>query len=87
MGISEHNFHLKIKERKRENEKRNNKKKSCAGGEYMNPVFILLVLLGTVGLWFILAPIFYSLGKIFSGIYEGAKEEMNRDDKKEKKEE
>lgn len=53
----------------------------------MNPVFILLVLLGAVGLWFILAPIFYALGKLFSGIYEGAKEEMNRDGIKEKKEE
>lgn len=54
-----------------------------------NPVFVFLVLLGTVALWFVLSFIFFPLGKWLWGIVEGAKEEMERDDKKEeeKKEE
>lgn len=42
----------------------------------MNPVFYLLLILALVGAWFILAPIFRSIGGFFSGISDNAKNHM-----------
>lgn len=54
----------------------------------MNPVFVILVILGAIILWFLLSFIFFPLGKLIYQIGKDAKDEMNREEnnKKEEKE-
>lgn len=42
----------------------------------MNPAFILLIILGAIALWFVLAPVFRGIGSIISGLYRHAEYEM-----------
>lgn len=48
----------------------------------MNPVFWLLIVLAAVALWFLLAFVFYPLGRFLWRIGNDAMEELNKDDKK-----
>lgn len=50
----------------------------------MNPVFIFLVILAAIVLWFLLAGVFYPLGRILKKLWDDAYGEITRDDKKEK---
>lgn len=52
----------------------------------MNPVFWLLVVLIAIALWFLLAFIFFPLGKFLWRIGSDAMEELKKDDKKDKQE-
>lgn len=47
----------------------------------MNPVFWLLVIVVAVILWFLLAFIFYPLGRLIYRIVSDAISEINREDK------
>ena len=47
----------------------------------MNPVFWLLIILAAVALWFLLAFVFYPLGRFLWRIVSDAIEELNKDDK------
>lgn len=49
----------------------------------MNPVFIFLVIIGSVIIWFLLSFIFYPFGKFIYRIYKDAVDEINRKDKQE----
>lgn len=51
----------------------------------MNPVFWLIVILGAVILWFLLAFIFYPFGKFLWKIANDAIEELDKDDKEKEK--
>lgn len=51
----------------------------------MNPVFIFLVLLAAVALWFLCTFLFYPIGRFLCRLVKDAVDEMNRDEKKEKK--
>ena len=53
----------------------------------MNPVFWFLVILIAVSLWFLLAFVFYPLGKFLWKIGSDAKSELDKDDKIEEAEE
>lgn len=53
----------------------------------MNPVFVILVLLGAIIVWFLLSFVFFPLGRFIYRIGEDAIDEMNKDDKKEKEKE
>ena len=46
----------------------------------MNPVLIILVILGLIVLWFLLAPLFLPIGKNIYKIGKTAKDQMERDD-------
>lgn len=48
----------------------------------MNPVFIFLVILGTIALWFLLAPLFRPVGKIVSKIGTNAIDKMNEEEER-----
>lgn len=48
----------------------------------MNPVLLLLILLGMVIFWFLLSFIFYPLGKFIYRIFKDAVDEINRTDNK-----
>ena len=48
----------------------------------MNPVFWLLVILIAIAIWFLLAFVFYPLGKFLWRIGNDAKDELNRDDER-----
>lgn len=50
----------------------------------MNPVFVILVILGAVLLWFLLSFVFFPLGKLIYRLWKDAVDEMNREDKKRK---
>ena len=53
----------------------------------MNPVLILLILIGAVLLWFILADEFKHIGWFFNSLADNAKDEMyDKDQKNERKE-
>lgn len=52
----------------------------------MNPVFIFLVILGTVILWFLLSFVFFPFGKLLYRIGKDAIDEMNREENTEEKE-
>ena len=52
----------------------------------MNPVLILLVLLGAVALWFLLSFVFFPLGRIIYRFGKDALDEMEREDKNDKEE-
>lgn len=53
----------------------------------MNPVFVVLVILGTILLWFLLSFAFIPLGKLIYRIWKDAIDEMNKREKeKENKE-
>ena len=52
----------------------------------MNPVFIFLVLLGAIALWFLLSFVFFPLGKLLYRLGKDALDEMEREDKKDEKE-
>lgn len=52
----------------------------------MNPVFIILVILGLVLLWFLLSFAFIPLGKLIYRIGKDAMDEMNKEELKEEKE-
>lgn len=52
----------------------------------MNPVFILLVLIGAVALWFLLSFVFLPLGKFIYRIGKDATDAMNKDNNDEEKE-
>lgn len=47
----------------------------------MNPVFWLLIILVAVALWFLLAFVFYPLGRFLWRIASDTMEELNKDDK------
>lgn len=49
----------------------------------MNPVLVLLILIGSVVLWFLLSFVFRPLGKIVYQIWKDAVDEMNKKDGKE----
>lgn len=49
----------------------------------MNPVFWILVILGAIAFWFVLAPIFQTLGDILMEFWDRAKEEMTETDEDE----
>lgn len=51
----------------------------------MNPVFWLLIILAAVALWFLLAFVFYPLGRFLWRIGSDAMEELNKDDKDNKR--
>lgn len=53
----------------------------------MNPVFVILVLLGAIIVWFLLSFVFFPLGRLIYCIGKDAIDEMNKDDKKEKEKE
>lgn len=42
----------------------------------MNPAFWLLVILALVGVWYLLSPIFRSIGAFFIGMNDNAKKHM-----------
>ena len=50
----------------------------------MNPVFVILVILGAILLWFLLSFVFYPLGRFLYRLWKDATDEMNREDKNEK---
>lgn len=50
----------------------------------MNPVFIILVILGAILLWFLSLFVFYPLGKFLYQLWKDATDEMNKEDKDEK---
>ena len=50
----------------------------------MNPVFVLLVILGAVIFWFLLSFIFYPFGKLIYRIFKDAVDEINRKENDEK---
>lgn len=52
----------------------------------MNPVLVLLIIIGVVILWFLLSFAFYPLGKLIHRIWKDACDEMNREDKNNKEE-
>lgn len=52
----------------------------------MNPVFIFLVLLGTLILWFLSSFVFFPLGRLLYRIWKDTIDEMNREEDKEEKE-
>ena len=51
---------------------------------YMNPVFVFLVLVGAVILWFLLSALFYPFGRFLYRIWKDAADEINREENKEK---
>lgn len=51
----------------------------------MNPVFLLLVVLGGVILWFSINSWFPKIGKILCGLWEETKFNMSNDDDDEEK--
>lgn len=55
----------------------------------MNPVFILLVIIGVVLLWFLLAFAFKPIGNLFYRLGKDAVDQMSdkKDEEKEKKDE
>ena len=54
----------------------------------MNPVFILLVIIGVILLWFLLAFAFRPIGNLFYKLGKDAVDQMNdKDEEKEKKDE
>ena len=52
----------------------------------MNPAFIILVILGTILLWFLLSFVFIPLGKLVYKVVKDAIDIMNKDENKEEKE-
>ena len=48
----------------------------------MNPVFYLIVIIAAVTLWFLLAFIFYPLGRILHRLYLDVMHELTREDEK-----
>ena len=52
----------------------------------MNPVLIFLVLLAAVVLWFLLSFVFFPLGRFIYRVGKDALDEMEREDKKDEKE-
>lgn len=50
----------------------------------MNPVFLLLVILGGVVLWFSINSLFPKIGKILYGLWEETKFNMSNNDDEEK---
>ena len=52
----------------------------------MNPVFVILVILGAILLWFLLSFIFFPLGKIIYGIWKDAVNEIEKTDETNEKE-
>lgn len=46
----------------------------------MNPVFIVLVLLGATALWFLLSFLFRPLGDLFIRIWEDAMNEIGKNE-------
>ena len=53
----------------------------------MNPAFVIIVFLIAILLWFLLSFVFYPLGKLIFRIGQDAIDEINREDKKENKDE
>lgn len=52
----------------------------------MNPVFVLLVILGATLLWFLLSFAFRPIGRFFYRIWKNAVDEINKNDESEEKE-
>ena len=52
----------------------------------MNPAFIILVILGTILLWFLLSFVFIPLGKLVYKVAKDAIDIMNKEDNEEEKE-
>lgn len=50
----------------------------------MNPVFVILVILGAIALWFLLSFLFRPIGDLFSKIWEDAMNEINKNEDEEK---
>lgn len=53
----------------------------------MNPVFIILVILGAVVLWFLLSFAFRPIGRFIYRIWKDAVDEINKNDESEEKKE
>lgn len=49
----------------------------------MNPVLIILIVIGAVILWFLSSFVFYPLGKLVFRVWKDAMDEINKEDKKE----
>lgn len=52
----------------------------------MNPVFVILVIFASVAVWFLLSFVFYPLGRFIYRIWKDAVDEMNREEREDKKE-
>lgn len=50
----------------------------------MNPVLILLIIIGAVIFWFLLSFIFYPFGKLIYKIYKNAIDKINCQEEQEK---
>ena len=48
----------------------------------MNPVFVVLVILGTILLWFLLSFAFIPFGRLIYRIWKDAIDEMNKREKR-----
>lgn len=46
----------------------------------MNPVLILLVIIGAVALWFLLSFLYKPIGKLITRIYKDAVDEINENE-------
>ena len=55
-----------------------------AKGDFMNPVFVFLVICGAVILWFLLYKLFQPLGKLLNHIGKNAIDELNKDESQNK---
>lgn len=53
-------------------------------GEFMNPVFIFLVICGAAAVWFLLYKLFQPLGKLLNRIGRNAIDELNKDESQKK---
>lgn len=52
--------------------------------DYMNPVFIILVIFAAILLWFLLSFAFIPFGKLIYRVVKDAIDVMNKEDKEEK---
>lgn len=51
----------------------------------MNPVFVILIILGAVALWFLLSFAFRPIGRFIYRIWKDAVDEINKNDESEEK--
>ena len=53
----------------------------------MNPVLVFIILVASVVLWFLLSFVFFPVGRFIYRLVKDALDEMEREDKKEEKDE
>ncbi len=51
----------------------------------MNPALVILIVFGTVALWFLLSFVFHPLGKFIYRIWKDAVDEINKEESEDKK--